>query len=400
MEKTVNKIVYLDGIRGVAAFLVFFHHFLLAFFSAYYSFDINATNFRGWDVRYGQSLFSVFSNGNFCVCIFFVLSGFVLSRKYFQSQKLEVVISGAQRRFLRLYVPVASTMIIAYLMIKAGLFFNAPVSHLRHSEWWFGGMWDFPEPLQRLWICLKFSTMFGGDSAFDTSLWTMAIEFTDSLFVFAFLAFTHNTKNRFVWLILVFLYSKFTISPLLATFVFGISLNYVEQIIAGRSKYLLSGIALLLFPLSLILGSYPSTGNTTGTFFEHLGHTLLEYKEWFHTVGAYFLVLSFVLSKNLQQIISLKIFRFLGYISFSFYLLHPLIIGSLSSWLYLKMHIPLGHNRSVVYIFFITTGFCLLVSWLMAKYIDDPGIRLSKYVYNRWFKKSHTPPLSPSPGHD
>ena len=134
MTKTVSKIAYLDGIRGVAAFLVFFHHFLLAFYSAYYTFDLNASNLPGWEVRYGQSLFSVITNGHFCVCIFFVLSGFVLSRKYFQSQKLEVLVSGANRRFLRLYIPIAFTMIIAYILMKAGLFFNVDVSKLTHSE--------------------------------------------------------------------------------------------------------------------------------------------------------------------------------------------------------------------------------------------------------------------------
>ena len=122
MAKTVSKIAYLDGIRGVAAFLVFFHHFMLAFFSAYFTFDISATNWKGWDVKYGQSLLSVFSNGHYCVNIFFVLSGFVLSRKYFITQNIEVLVSGANRRFLRLYIPVATTMIIAYLMMQGHLF--------------------------------------------------------------------------------------------------------------------------------------------------------------------------------------------------------------------------------------------------------------------------------------
>jgi hypothetical protein len=27
-------------------------------------------------------------------------------------------------------------------------------------------------------------------------------------------------------------------------------------------------------------------------------------------------------------------------------------------------------------------------SWLMARFVDAPGIRLSKYVYTRFFKKS------------
>ena len=133
MAKTVSKIVYLDGIRGVAALLVVFHHFLLAFYSAYYTFDANASHLHGLEIKYGQSVLSVFSNGNYCVAVFFVLSGFVLSRKYFQTRVFEVVISGAQRRFLRLYIPIAATLIISFILMKAGLYFNAPVSKISYS---------------------------------------------------------------------------------------------------------------------------------------------------------------------------------------------------------------------------------------------------------------------------
>src|ERR1035437_10886835 len=106
MQTTTGKISYLEGIRGLAALLVFFHHFSLAFYPAFFTHDPGASHLNGLEVQYGTSVFSVFSNGNFCVCIFFVLSGFVLSRKYFQSNTFSVLLSGAQRRFVRLYIPI------------------------------------------------------------------------------------------------------------------------------------------------------------------------------------------------------------------------------------------------------------------------------------------------------
>ena len=92
MAKTVSKIAYLDGIRGIASLLVVLHHFFLAFYIAYFSFDPGASNLRGLEIKYGQSVFSVLSNGHFCVCVFFVLSGFVLSRKYFQTNDFQVIV--------------------------------------------------------------------------------------------------------------------------------------------------------------------------------------------------------------------------------------------------------------------------------------------------------------------
>jgi len=122
MQKPTNKIFYLDGIRGVAAFMVVIHHFLLAFYPSYYTLDKQASHINNLDVQFGMSLFSVLANGDFCVCIFFVLSGYVLSRKYFLTNQLDVLISGAQRRFVRLYIPVATALFLRLCLCSCILY--------------------------------------------------------------------------------------------------------------------------------------------------------------------------------------------------------------------------------------------------------------------------------------
>ncbi len=153
------------------------------------------SHLNGWDIRYGKSAFSVLTNGNFYVCVFFVLSGFVLSHKYFNDNRIAILVSAAQRRFIRLYIPVAFTLILSYLFIKAHLYLNAPVSRIAHSEWWFERKWVFDSPGKMLWKCLISDTMFAGNSSFDTSMWTMSIEIYYSFVVFAFLALTHGVRN-------------------------------------------------------------------------------------------------------------------------------------------------------------------------------------------------------------
>ncbi len=392
MGKTSSKVAYLDGIRGVAAFLVFFHHFLLAFYSAFFNSDATNSHLNNLEIRYGQSVLSVFSNGHFMVCIFFVLSGFVLSRKYFQNNNFEIIVSGAHRRFLRLYIPVATVMILGYILLKAGLYYNVAAGKITHSVWWLSQLWVFPDPpLLKLWQCLKVQTMFFNDSTFDTSLWTMAIELTGSFFVFAFLALTHNIKNKFVILIIVLVYCKITEQAILSDFVFGIGLNYIEPRAFKVNKFFTLLIVLFLFASGLILGSYPSNWEIKGTLYEHLPEWIFQYRGWFHVIGAFFVVLAFVISPVLQRLFSLKPFRFLGYISFAFYLLHPLVIGSFSCYMFLHIYERWGYNHSTVAVFVATIPVCILVSWLMTRFIDDPGIRFSKYVYERWLKKSTVP---------
>ncbi len=387
MQDTTEKITYLEGIRGVAALLVFFHHFLLAFYSAYYSFDITAVHLHNLEISYGQSLFSVFTNGNFCVRIFFVLSGYVLSRKYFLSGAFSVIVSGAQRRFVRLYIPVAFVIILAFVLMQCGLFMNVPVSSITHSDWWFERFWQMDHPVTNLFRSLTYSTMFFGDDSFDTCLRTMSTEFYGSMFVFAFLALTHSTRNRFTMLVLSFLFCCYTREYLLSAFVFGISLNYVERHRDTLGKKLRTFLAVVLFVAALLLGAYPPEV-AVGTFYAALPQSVLACAEWFHIIGAFFLVLAFVLSATLQQMISNRVFTFLGYISFSFYLLHPLVLGTFSSYIFLVLYGHTDYNTSVLLVFLLTTAVCLFLSWLMTKYVDEPGVKYARYLYDRWSKES------------
>jgi peptidoglycan/LPS O-acetylase OafA/YrhL len=57
LEKTINKIAYLDGIRGTAALLVLIHHFLLAFYQAFYTGAMDASNSGGVDLIITPTIF-------------------------------------------------------------------------------------------------------------------------------------------------------------------------------------------------------------------------------------------------------------------------------------------------------------------------------------------------------
>jgi len=83
--ETTEKMLTLEGIRGIAALVVIFDHLHLAFFVEV---DIAIKSYLNTHTPFliskaGQYLFTGLHGGNFAVWVFWVMSGFVLSRKYF-----------------------------------------------------------------------------------------------------------------------------------------------------------------------------------------------------------------------------------------------------------------------------------------------------------------------------
>jgi peptidoglycan/LPS O-acetylase OafA/YrhL len=336
---------------------------------------------NGLDTMYGLSPLSVLTNGNFWVHVFFTLSGFVLSRKYIQTNDPELLVSGMHRRFTRLFVPVAVSLLFVYVLMMSHAFSNVRVASITGSEWWFSHMWQFDAPSSKLLNCLFYSTMFQGNSIFNTVLWTISFELYGSLFVFAFLLFTHSVGYRPVLLLLVFFYFYYSNQSAYVSFVSGIYLAIFEKKRTQDAPPIRRPVALGILALALLLGSFPSNGNKAGTVFEHLGLTLLDFAPWYHIAGAYLLVYIFVARPSFQMITGKRVFKQLGRISFSLYLLHVPVIGSVGCAAFLAVYKTVGYHIGALTAFICSTVILIPLSILYTKYVDDKAVALSKRFY-------------------
>jgi peptidoglycan/LPS O-acetylase OafA/YrhL len=386
MSNGSGKVLYLDGIRGLAALCVFFHHFGLAFYPAYYTHIAADSHLNGLELTYGESIFRFLTCGSFCVHIFFILSGYVLSRKYFRENDLNIIISSAQKRYLRLFIPVGTTLLLSYVLLQAGAYHNLPVSKITHSGPWLGDFWNFGNRTAVFLKSFLYQTMFLGNNAYDTTLWTMSIELYGSMLVFAVMALTHNTRNKALSFLIIALSLVFISKTLYTCFILGISFNYLENREPISSKPLKILVSTLLMIIGCILGSY-SMHDNTNSIFAHFPPILLAAKNTYHIIGGYFVILAVLLSPRMQAFFSTSPLRFLGYISFSLYLLHCLIIGSLSCFLFLKLYGPMSYNMAVATVFAITAAAVMGLSYLMARYVDMKGVQFAGYCYKRYFSK-------------
>jgi len=291
----------LYGLRGLAAFEVVFHHFILAFYPAMFSGpDIPTHLPAGQEVFASGSIINLLFDGNFAVCIFFVLSGFVLSHKFFLDKNHEIITASAVRRYVRLAVPVAFSVFCAYLLMKFSLFYNQQAADVSGSGW-LGGFWTFKpgfvDAINQSFIGTFFSNIYD----YNATLWTITVEFLGSFLVFAFLAVFGKAKNRYM--AYLFLGIIFFQTYYLA-FILGMLLSdlmaHKNTIIAQFDRSTLIRTGLLL--LGLLLGSYPSGRDAAGTMYSFMTTPLVTDPEVvYHVWGAFLVILVLLDSRRMQK---------------------------------------------------------------------------------------------------
>ena len=187
----LKKLAYLESLRGLAALIVVFGHFVVGFYPALYTANLNHVHTRsGIEIPLSVTPLNLLYNGTFSVAIFFVLSGYVLTYKFFKNANSEVfLVPLTIKRYVRLLLPILFSNLLAYLLLSSSLFYNKQVSVLSLSIGWLSKFWDFTP---RLWTMLWesfYGTFFAHANSYNNPLWTMNFEFFGSLIVFAFMAF-------------------------------------------------------------------------------------------------------------------------------------------------------------------------------------------------------------------
>ena len=125
--------------------------------------------------------FSLVYNGHFMVCIFFVISGFVLSIPFLRDEAKDLK-KRVVGRYLRLNIPIIAVSLLSYIFIKFGLYFNQHAGTISGSTWFSSFHSD---PLT--WKAAVYSGLwlgiFNGDGSLLPILWSLRIEFVGSLII-------------------------------------------------------------------------------------------------------------------------------------------------------------------------------------------------------------------------
>ena len=379
--------------RGVAALTVVFSHALIGFDFAFYD-GVATPGHNPGNAELAGWPFLLPLTGNYAVGVFFVLSGFVLAASFSRTRLSAVALTV--KRTLRLGIPILAVSLFAWAIVASGLAFNAEAQPITQS-WWLGKQ---TPPAADFITALRdgvYGALIGLPNAtdYDSSLWTMSIEFMGSLLLivvfFAMRPFRGH-RNANGWLIVAFL----AIGVLghflyLCLFAFGAALRLAN--LRDRLKGLrgLNWTMAALLIAGVFLGTIPYA-QTRGPWLDWLvAHALVhEQSGWqaqdgpfrgipdatfWHAAGALLTIIAVDNWPPLRTLLNRPTAQFLGKISFPLYLLHVPVLLSVGCGAFLVL-IGAGVNPALGWTLAMVlfAGVACLLSWLATPLIEQPAV--------------------------
>ncbi|QOL80062.1 acyltransferase family protein [Pseudooceanicola spongiae] len=358
---STNRLTYLETARGIASVIVVFHHFLLGFF------PLLKTSVTQGGLA-GTPLY-VLVNGLGAVAFFFVLSGFVLTRKFYQKFLIQDLAASLLKRLPRLMLPAALSV-----MIGAAIVIYYPEAHgaaaqLTGSDWlaafaYAGFPKDFIPSFSDAAANSLLVFLRPGHAYYNSNLWTMVYEFYGSLIVFAIVAISvalFFSKHSSVILIHIFLAVLFLVLPLMmyVPFVIGSLLAFLHSKRSMLFKLRPWSVAVLV--LTMLAG--------------------YSFDSWYAIIIASTATMILLLGiTSLEKKLSGPFGLFLGRLSFPLYLVHVLVILSVTSAAYTVLTVQGVPLWGVLML-------CLALTWAVSLLAALPFMALESFwvtALNRW----------------
>ena len=99
-------------------------------------------------------------------------------------------------------------------------------------------------------------------------------------------------------------------------------------------------------------------------------------------VAASLLFILVLSNQRLQRFLEVPVLQYLGYISYAIYVIHTFVIGTFSSWLFIKLFPYLGYSWTLLLVFFSGVMVSILLAHLVTIWVDGPTIKLARWLGN------------------
>lgn len=329
-----SRLGYIDGLKGISAVSVVLEHLLVTIFGI-----SSLSSFR----------FPVIHNlwdGNFAVSVFIILSavltchGIERHREYLLGYYRYIVL----KRYFRLVVPVGTIIIMMYLLNLAGLFYAEEFGAKTGNGW----LMNTTETLAHLpgnILCAP----LGGCYTILRVGWMLKYVFLGTMWVVILdlLLADKSWKSR-LFLLVICTYIAWKCDFYYINVVAGYALYHAAKNLYDMQtwiKCMMTVIAISVFCLS----------------------DFLFYSDEWNMVRAICLVTVPCVVPKMQMILNMKPLRWLGGISMSIYLLHLLVIYTITCRL---ANAVVPSSLNIVMMFAVTLLITIILAYIFSSYVE------------------------------
>jgi peptidoglycan/LPS O-acetylase OafA/YrhL len=366
-EHQHKRLDHLDALRGIAAIIVVAKHYVDAF------------GLPGWDRAMAHSPLGIWWDGPAAVSFFFVLSGLVLAFRHFRTTPTPDLAGFDYpgyivARFCRIWLPYLAVLLITIPLVRLSA---QGVATLPASTPWFASIWQgriTVGSLLRQVFDLRVVAAGDGLNLLIPQAWTLIVEVVMSLLIPCGVLIAARST---AWLLgTAFLAATLTgMSPFVLHFAIGIALAKHYRAIVDHleprpiTRAALALVALLLATFDLYKPAIPP-----------LTHILFDLDA--QALGSALIIAVVSASPTLRNALARGLPHLIGRISFSLYLIHIIILFTLTPrLLHLMGRSSTTLNWTVGLAFTIAAS--VAVSIPLYRYVEVPTMALGKRITGR-----------------
>lgn len=381
MQKTnvQGRIAFIEGIRGICALVVIFNHFMIGFYPASY-WGTPSHNSAGIDTYLAQSPISFFYAGNYAVCIFFVITGFVFAYACFLQKDVTKMLTV---RYFRLCVPILVSTLVIYVFLELNLFSSVVTADITGSEW-LRSLYSFEPDFSEVLVSTLSEVLFVGNYKYNTVLWMMPIIFYGAFLTVLVATVWGKLQGRYLIYVIIMYVLSLKTDLYYVSFVLGIICADLYVNVKEKVKKVFEKISVLLIVIGVYLGGYPMGVLPTNIFYSWLNVGEYSFQYW-HILGAFLLLVGVVFASKLQRVLEKKLFVKLGQISFSICLTHIIVLCSFSCKLFTYMWSKTGnYHFSFVGTLIPSIVLIFSVAYVLHVCIEVPMGRIAGKCYEKF----------------
>lgn len=344
---------WIDNIKFIAAICVFLCHYTE-------SFAVEGAGIPRWLQYANKFPLGMIINGEFWVCIFAILSGYLLNKKNIRNgiDLIKICVN----RYFRFVIPFFFANLFVYFLYSFVGFSAHKCGMLINNEWL---LKQYTNSIGLISV-VKNSLMLG--SGLNNNFWVIKHMLFGSWLIYASNYICYKFNNKKMKIILA-------IGLLLFPYTFFIGATYVGSLLAELSKIFIHKrtkivITYFVVMLVLMLGTQNVIAELLKIQFLHIN----QYWEIFYAMG----LLGCIRSTNrlLNKFENLCINKFSSQ-SMTIYLLHWPVICSFSTWCFIEL---MGKSSNFSVYYWETLGITVIVLEIIVYCYEKVFIRITNAI--------------------